>query len=313
MTHYTNHSVSIQDTTDVSAVIVGSLTSASAPIEQEVQSNATAGRFYPEQISVVSQKPKIGFSSYDLPKVIDALGVTGRLLTEAVGTKPGIALYQAKYNDSVISAGATHRRLQFPKSFAMIRRITCSHRQDAVIEAEALAIFDATNNPVVIGVSQALPTLPGSPGRWTLDAVVIGGFTIDCNIQVDIDFGVTAPSFGCDSDIWDTHLNVDEIKPMISITSLDPESFAAAKVPLIGKAGAHADCKITFRKRLESQAGYVASATAEHISITADGVMLVEDAHNATGNQRAQTMLKMHCRFDDTNAPLLFDTTYALA
>lgn len=307
MTHYKNHTVEVQDDADSSAVIISSLLDASAPIDQEVQSDSVAGTYYPEQISTVSQKPMFRFTTLDLPKVITAFGLIGRDVVSGSG-KVGVAMYQAKYNNAAISAGSTHRRLVFNKSYNMIRTLTVSHRQDARASCESMSIYDGTNAPVVIGTNVALPTLPASSGRWTIGSVSVGGVAISCNVQLDIDFGVSAEMFGCDSDIWDTHLNLSDIKPKISITSLDPTGFSAAGVPLIGLAGTHANTTIYLRKRVTTGlASFVADATAEHIKITADGVLHVVEAMSASGNQQGQMRLEMTCRYDGTNAPLVFD------
>lgn len=312
MTHYKNHTIEVQDTGDVSPVIIGSITDASAPIEQDIQSDSTAGTYYPQQIQVVNQKPVFRFTTLDIPKVVTAFGLIGRDVTSAAG-KIGVCMYQALYNNSAISAGSTHRRLVFDNSYNMIRRISVSHRQDAQAECESMAIWDKTNNPVVIGENVALPTLPVSPGRWTIASVAIGSKTITCNVQVDIDFGITAEMFGCDSDIWDTHLNLDDIKPRINITSLDPSNFGASQVPLIGLAGTHANTVIKLRKRITTGlASFVTDATAEHITITAAGILQVTEAMNASGNKQGQTSLELHCTYDGTNAPLVFDTAAVL-
>lgn len=313
MSHYTNHSISVQDTSDSAAVIVGSLVNASLPIDQEVQANATGGRYYPEQISVVSQKPRMSFTSYDIPKLVTAFGLIGRKLTEASGTKPGIALYQAKYNDNALVSGSNHRRLRFPLSYNHISKISCSHRQDATAEAMSIALADGTNNPVVIEASQALPTLPATSGRWTLGAITIGAYLLTCNVQLDIDFGITVEQFGCNSDIWDNHLNLDSIQPKISITALDVEGFAAAGVPLVGLVGTHANTAIYLRKRAARGASFVANGTAEHIKITASGILLMTEAHNGQANQKAQSQLQMHCDYDGTNAPIVLDTASAIS
>lgn len=311
MSHYTNHSISIQDDADVAAVIVGSLLNASAPIENEVQSNATAGRYYPEQISVVSQKPRFTYGTYDLPKVIDALGLVGDLVQDGV-SKPGIALYRAKYEDGVLASGSVHRRLRFARSFNLIRKLSVGHRQDATVDCESIAIWDGTNAILQVEATQALPTLPASPGRWTLHSATIGGETIASNIQVEIDFGINVESFGSDSDQYDTELHVGEIKPVITITSIDPANFASDNVVLTGLAGTHANTNIVLRKRAARGATFTADATAEHISITASGILLATDPHNASNNQRAQATFRMDCDFDGTNAPLVFDTAYAI-
>ena len=313
MSHYKNHTVEVQDNADGAAVIISSILDGGTNIEQDVQSDSVAGTYYPEQISTVAQKPMIRFTTLDIPKVITAFGLIGRDVVSGSG-KIGLAMYQAKYNNAAISAGSTHRRMVFNKSYSMIRTISVSHRQDARASCESMAIYDGTNNPVVIGENVALPTLPASSGRWTIGAITIGGVDILCNIQLDIDFGITAEMFGCDSDVWDTHLNLSDIKPRISITSLDPTGFKdSAGVPLIGLAGTHANTTIYLRKRVTSGlASFVANATEEHIKITADGVLQIIEPMTASGNQQGQMRMEMTCRFDGTNAPLVFDTTSAI-
>lgn len=312
MTHYKNHTIEVQDAADGSATIIGSILDASAPIEQDVQSDSVAGTFYPQQVQVVNQKPAFRFNTLDIPKVIAAFGVTGKTIVSDTG-KVGVAMYQAKYANSALVAGSNHRRLIFDESYAMVSRISVSHRQDARAECSAMAIWDGTNNPIVIGTAVALPTLPASAGRWTIGKVTIGGVLITCNIQVDIDFGITTDLFGCDSDIWDTHLNLDDIKPKISITSLDVENFGAATVPLIGLAGTHANTTIYLRKRTTSGlASFVGDATAEHIKITAAGILLCNEAMSASGNKQGQAQLEMTCTYDGTNTPLVFNTASAI-
>jgi len=312
MTHYKNHTIEVQDAADSAAVIIGSLLDASVPIEQDVQSDSVAGTFYPQQIQVVNQKPAFRFNTLDIPKVVTAFGVTGRTVVSDTG-KIGVAMYQAQYANSSLVAGSSHRRLIFNESYSMISRISVSHRQDARAECSSMAIWDGTNNPVVIGTAVALPTLPASAGRWTTGAVSIGGVDITCNIQLDIDFGISTDLFGCDSDIWDTHLNLDDIKPKISITSLDPLNFGDSTVPLIGLAGTHANTTIYLRKRTTSGlASFVADATAEHIKITAAGILLVNEAMSASGNKQGQAQLQMTCSYDGTNTPLVFDTASAI-
>lgn len=311
MSHYTNHSIEIQDSADSTATILGSLSQISTPIDSDVQYSETAGTYYPEQVSVAALMPKFSATTFDLPTMIDYLGVPGLMVEEDVG-KVGVAIYQAKYTDGAVVAGSNHRRLTFSKSYVMPRRISVSHRSDASLDFEGMAIYDGTNDPIQIETSQALPTLPSTNGRWTIYSVTVGSIAIGCNVQLDIDFGITATAFGCDSDTYDTHLNIDSLQPKISITSLDPESFAAAKVPLLGLAGTHANTSIKLRKRNNGTAGFVANGTAQHIELTANGILLVNDAHNGSGNQRAQTTLEMHCTWDGTNSPFIWDTAATL-
>lgn len=312
MTHYANHSISIQDNADTSASIVGSITQTSLPIDNEVLKDQTGGRVYPEQITIASQKPRMTFNTFDLPKIIDGLGLIGRLLQDGSG-KPGLALYQAKYNNGSVATGSVHRRLRFARSHARINRISVSHRQDAQAECEAVALWDGTNDPVQIEATQALPTLPSSPGRWTIGGLTVGGIAIGCKTQVDIDFGIQVDAFSCDSSVWDDHFHINQIAPMITVTSLDPTNFASAAVLLKGLIGTQANSTLYLKKRTASQASFVADATTEHIKITFAGVILPTDAHNASANQKAQSTFRIETAWDGTNAPLVFTTASAIS
>lgn len=312
MTHYKNHSIEIQDTADASATIIGSITQADLPIDSEVLREETGGSVYPDQLSVVSQKPRVTFTTYDLPKVIDAFGLVGRLMTEDTG-KVGFQLYQSQYSDGgTIVSGANHRGLQFPYSFGRINTISVSHRQDATVESEVVAIYDKSSDPIVIQASQALPTLPTSPGRWTLYSLDVGRQSIGCKTQLDIDFGFSVDAYGCDDDIWDTHMDVSQISPTVTITSLDPTNFSDSKVALEGLKGTHANSKIVLKKRTPSQATYIDDATAEHIEITFAGVILATSAHSASGNAKGQSTFRIDVDYDGTNAPFVFDTAYPI-
>lgn len=310
MTHYKNHSIEIQDSTDLSAVIVGSLSQVDLPIDSEVIKDETGGKSYPDQISIVSQKPRLTFSTFDVTKAITAFGLGGRLLTDGTG-KVGIGMYQAQYsNGGSVVAGANHRRLAFALSHARINRLSVSHRQNAQAECEAVAIYDGTNDPVVIEVSQSLPTLPASSGRWTIASIDVGGNSISCNTQVDIDFGISVDSYGCDDDIWDTHLDVTQVHPTVTITSLNTQNFSDSNVILEGLIGTHANSKIVLKERTASQATYKADNNSTHIEITFAGVIHATSAHSASGNSKAQASFKIDVDYDGTNAPFVFDTAY---
>jgi hypothetical protein len=312
MTHYTNHSVVVQDNADSASVIIGSITQVNVPVDNEILKEQTAGTSFVEQVSVVGQKPKATFNSFDLPKVIDAFGLSGRLLTEGV-SKPGLAIYQQKWNNGSAASGSVHRRLRFPMNHTRINRISVSHRQDAQCECECVGLWDGTNAPLLIETSQALPSRPASSGRWTIHSVVVEDVEITCNIQVDLDFGISVDPFGCDSDIWDTHFHINQVAPMVNITSLDQENFASAKVALAGLVGTQANSIIYLRKRTPNKGTFVADATEEHISINFAGIILPIDVHSGSGNQKAQSTFRIEAIWDGTNAPFVFDTTAAIA
>ena len=310
--HYTAHSFTIQDTDDASAVILASLTSVGSPLDSQVQKTATGGSSYPENISVTELKQRFTLTTEDVVKCITAFGLFGRKIT-AADPKIGVGMNMRRIEVGAQATGSVHRQLSFPLSYARNTRLSVSHRQDASIDAEIHSIYDGTNAPVVIDDVFPLPTLPASPARYTLGALTVNDVVIGCKTQVDFDFGSSVDSFGCDSQHYDTNLNVDQIAPMVTITSLDPKNFAAAAATLTGMVGTHSTCNAILRKRTPSKGTYIADATAEHISITFSGVILPTDAFSASGNQKGQSQFKIETAFDGTNAPFIFDTAYAIA
>lgn len=311
MAHYTNYAIEIQDNADAAPLLVGSIGQANANIETNVDFSQTAGTFYSEQVSVTKQQAKFSFNSFNLPQIFGGFGLLGRSVTGGV-SKVGVALYQALYNDSVISAGATHRRLRWHKSYTMMRRMSVSHQQDASIDMEGYALYDGLNNPVIPDTNVALPALPASAGRWTLGKIVVGdavnSVEINCKTQLDMDFGVGAQSFGCDSEPWDSRMSLNSIQPRVSITGYDVDLFQEAvnKIGLLGLNADHANTSIYLRKRNTGQSGFVADNVAEHILITMDGLVLINNAHSGQGNANATASLEIYGKFDGTNAPIIF-------
>ncbi|MEM7558571.1 MAG: hypothetical protein AAF394_05570 [Planctomycetota bacterium] len=311
--HYQNHSIEIQDDADASAVILGSLGSCSAPIDNNWDQSSTSGTAYSEDVSLVGQSIKLSGDTFDLPKAFTHIGLTGRRLAEAVGppAKVGLALYQARYLDSQLQAGSVHRRLRYALSYLRMGRISVSHQQSASVDFEAMAIYDGTNKPIIPETGVALPTLPGNPGRWTLGKVVISdgteSVTINCKTQLDIDFGVSAPTFGCESEPWDQGLNVSAIQPSINMTTFEIDKFqdVANQLQLAGLLNTNANSAYYLRKRLPGRAGFVPDATAEHIRLDISGSSAITNAHSGGPNQPATMGLQTVCASDGVNAPIV--------
>jgi hypothetical protein len=311
MTIYTGHSVKIHPD-GATAVLVGGITQMDADVGTEINSEEVAGSPYALNTTIKSVKPKLMFSSRDLKKLIDACGLIG--LTIKGATNPGVEMWQALIENGVVKSGSFHKKIMMPEGRLMIRKISCSHQEDAQIDMEAAAIFDGTNLPFIPSASNlALPGTPADPQRHTLHSVTFGGVSIPCVQSLDIDFGLTLDSFGCDSDIYDTHLLLSKIQPMISLKTLRPGQFlASGGVPLAGLVGTHANTTIKLRKRATGATPFVADATAEHIVITTNGLLTIDKAFSASGNKRGEIAYKITTRFDGTNVPLIFSTASAL-
>lgn len=312
MTIYTGHSLLIHPDT-ASAVLLGGLTQVDAEVGTEVNSEEVAGSPYSQNTTIRAIKPKIMASTRDIVKAITACGLVG--LTIKGATNPGLEVWQALIENGVVKSGSFHKKIRMPEGRLMIRKISVSHQDDAQADLEAVALYDGTNLPFIPSASNlALPGTPADPARYTLHSVSFGGVSIPCVQSLDVDFGLTLDQFGCDSDVWDTHLLLSKIQPVITINTLRPGQFlTSGGVPLFGLVGTHANTVIKLRKRATGASPFVADATAEHISITTAGLLSIDKAFAASGNKRGDISYRITSRFDGTNVPLVFSTTATLS
>jgi archaellum component FlaF (FlaF/FlaG flagellin family) len=79
-----------------------------------------------------------------------------------------------------------------------------------------------------------------------------------------------------------------------------------------GKAITHANTFFKIRKRKPKVAEFVADATAEHVKITCDGVIVPTTAFDASNNDNGSTTLEATGTFDGTNLPFVVNSASVL-
>lgn len=310
MDHYDGYGVGIKDKDALSLTLVGGIENQSLGLNSQHTAEETAGADFARQGHVTEIKPRGSFSSYSVNTLIDLLGIRGASL--AGGANAGFELYQLKKTETgELASGAVHRKLVIPNGLILPRSISVSHRQSAIMSAEVLSIFDGTNNPVIIAPAIAAPTGLDDTHRFSMGEITIGGVTLTGNLSVSIDFGNSAASEGGDSDVYDSKIEVGQILPTISIRGKDVAKFAdTGGIKLTGALGTHANTKIVLRRRSRGTGEY--STGADHILITAEAMIAIDDAFSASGNKRGEIGLKLTCLDDGTNAPLVFNTAHTI-
>lgn len=295
----------------VTPVVLGGIESLNVRTETEHIAEPTSGDIYPRHIAIVAQKPSADFTSYALAQCLGSIGLTG--LSIATLTNGGLNLYAQKQEDGGgRTAGAAHREYKMTKGIILPNRITCDHRGDALIAYDVRPTFDGTNDPFAVTDAHALPTAPLDAERFTLGKVTIGSVAITKKRSLELDFGITAPTEGTDSDIFDTHVSIQDIRPVLTLRGVDLEWLKAANIPLAGKAATHATTSVYLRKRLQTSAGFVLDATAQHIKLTMAGLCWIEDVFSAGGRGPTECSLKLAAVFDGTNAPVVINTASAI-
>lgn len=306
MTIHGPYCVVFNDTADVT---IGGIESINISSQVEHKADPTSGEIYPRHQAIVAIKPVADFASYCLAQCLDVVPLTGKSISDMA---TGVDLYGYAHAHGAGRAGANlHRKYTIADGMVIPDKITCDHRGDALMTCKILSTWDGTNSPVIEADLQSVPAAESDDERFTIGKCVLGAVTIPDIRSWELDFGITANTEGADSDIYDTHVSIVECRPVLTLRGIDLEWLKAANIPLVGKAGTHANTSVYLRKRLQTAAGYVADGTAEHIKYTIDGLLWIEDIYKA-GKGPAECSLKLAARFDGTNAPLVLDTTSAI-
>jgi hypothetical protein len=289
---------------------IGGILSQAYTSEAQMQVEPVAGSAYPQQTSIQGIKAGFRFTSYNVRAALNVLGFLGISLASNTAE-----LYEILYNDDgLIAPGSVHRRVAMAAGRAIWRRISCSNQADAQIEIE---VFGLSSNgllsPVVYTEAVALPATVDTD-RHTLFTSQLANIAMGCVLDLSIDSGLSISSAPCNSNVWDTRMDLRSIVPKISITTLNSElvGSGAGKIDLTGAAATHANTFIRLRKRIAKTGTFVANATLEHISVTADGIVMPTNPFSSSGNADGTTTYELTGTFDGTNLPLVINASAAL-
>jgi len=293
---------------ELGPTLLGGVTAHSLNNGVECQTEPTSGEVYPRANFITAMKPGAAFSTTQLKTFIDACTLFGVDITTLTGR---LKLYiQKMATAGARASGSVHRRFTINQGVILPRSISCRHQQDAMIQAEAIATYDGTNNPIVEADTVAVPT-GLSEQRYSLGPVTIGSVTIDGHRSVDIDLGLDVVREGAVSEIWDKEVSIRTIAPKIRISGVDYEWLKSSNIPFTGKAAAHADTKIYFRKKKDASS-FETDVTAAHVKLTTAGLCYIVDPFKGDGNAPGEITLALDTKYDGTNAPIIVSTAIAV-
>lgn len=313
MSLYIQHSVTLDPDVLAGADVTFGTTDQTVRTNLEDRPSGPSGSQHARSIVIPSGQPDAEFSTLEVARALDTLGVTGLCCYSQTYT--GVTIYQAlldscgKYAD-----GSVHRAFNFPASLVVPRRIRCEHQGDAVMECSILAFSETgASAPIVAASNVALPTISAQVFH-TIGQITLGTVAVYDAISIDIDFGIPGRRVGSGSDIWPKYAVLGQVAPKITIRALENAVFAeSGGVALAGKTLAHASGAIYLRKRLDRQAGFVANATAEHIKITVYGAAYISEVYRGSGDTQGEIEIVIPLAHDGTNEPLTIDTTSTIA
>lgn len=296
----------------LNAALMQAITQNNIVTGTEVRGDPTSGEHRPRHRSVVAQKPSASFTSLAIASALDAAPFTGKDMSTVTG---GVNFFAHKLADGATrSAGSTHRKYNVVKGILFPTVLSCGHQGDASIAYQAAIVHDGSaNDPVIITDTEPLPGTLADSQRFTLGPVSIGGVSLGDHLQsLEINFGHSVETKGAKSDIWDTYAAINTTIMRLTFDSIDVELVKAANIPFSAKAATHANTLIYLRKRAHGGT-FVPNGTAEHISITAAGIVYADPAFEASGTEAAKTKVMLDVSYDGTNEQLVFDTTAAIS
>lgn len=314
MTTHQSYAIRI-DPVGATAALIHAIGRQSITSQNDVNNDVDAGSPYPQCVTINGQKNEASATTRDIGNALTLIGTEGVALETN-----GAEFWQLELDPltGLHKSTAVHNVLQIKRGKIVPGRLSIEHQRDATLDLMVKATKDPTtddtaaNLPIVLLASQALPTGLAGDERFTLASATVAGFDFDCNLRIEIDFGIGIKTEGCNSNIHDSEIVVAEVKPNVIISGKNVARFAAS-IGLLGAAGTHANTEIFLRKRSTSKAGFVADATTEHIKVTADCLAYWEEVHSASGNQRVENRLRLECRHDGTNVPLIAQVGVAIA
>lgn len=312
-TVHTLYAVNIDPITEANAVFIDQVQDQNLdPAIQEILS-AGSGQVDPTHVAVMSQNPRIAFSTTALAtmlaEVTSGFFING-IKIDSDGTHDGAELwFQKLAKGGTRTAGANHIKMTVNEGLLLPRSISAMQGQVASLAMDLLAGYDGTNDPIVIAAAQALEGTPAVGELFTLGPVSINGVDLDGVQGVRLDTGLQEVALGGSGQVWPTFLGIMSRQPLITITTLDVSVLST--YGLSGTAQSATDSKIYLRKIAEGGAR-VADATAQHLSFTIDeGHIRVRSIGGGHGAPQA-AQLEIRPTYDGDNAILVMSAATAI-
>ncbi|MGB7325918.1 MAG: hypothetical protein WBD31_13670 [Rubripirellula sp.] len=297
--------------------LISAVSRQSVTPQSTISNDVHAGSPYAKSTTINAQSNQATMTTFDLVKALALLGSEGVKIDTG-----GAKLYQIELDPltGLPETTAVHRYLSMARGKVVPVRMSCEHQRDAELEMLVHAVVNPATfvaseletYPIVVTEDTALPTGLEGDKRWTLAKTKVAGVTLDCSLNVSIDFGINITTEGCQSNIFDSTVVIAEIKPVIRIRGKNLKKFHEDAIPAKGKACTHANTEIFLRQRLTDEAGFGLPTEPSHIKFTADGIAHWTTYHDAQNNNRLENELQIDCRHDGTDVGLVVATSVVM-
>lgn len=217
--------------------------------------------------TVMSAKPDIRYTTYEIARVLDLIGMTGLVIDNENEPETDLYLYFRRSGQLGVvddRDDEVHKRFSLTKGLHYALSLSAQVQQPATIQARVKPIWDGTNAPLIYAGDQAIDvfTENQTPQVFTLGPIKFGTTLLDGVRNMQLDFGCQLFEGGADDDLYDTAASITAITPRLTITTLHPE-FLSTIVPY---SGLSQSCRIWLRRKSNNGAHFANNAT-QHMYI----------------------------------------------
>lgn len=271
-----------------------------------------------EFVSIGAQDARVRFTSTAIRVALDAIGTLHAIPIGTGNTYTSVSLYfRRRAEGAQFNAGSAHLKLTINLGFLHWTTLQASQGGNATLQIELIALWDGTNNPIVITKGQALGALVNhTDALWSVgpayidDTVELGGVT-----DLTVESGVQPALTPSDGEVWSRTAHIETRTPTINITGVNMEILDDTDgLGIEGKAMAlgAGPTRVFFRKRVEG-GRFETDPTAEHIQV---GLTQSFNAPSQFGGSERQNATTQILCTPSTNAvgtlPLVLDTAAAI-
>ncbi len=290
----------------VGATVVGGTTAEDVDVQAEILNEPTSGESHAQFIAITGERPRGDFTTLNVAKMLAICGVEGINLATVA---PGAAFFGARFGQgkSVPDPGNVHRKYAFLLGGIFPNVLSVDHGGNASLTCNLISVSsDGVVAPLIVSENVALPAGLNDSERFGLGKISLFSNVYNGATSVQVNFGLGIETKGSGGDLYDTLVFVGPIAPTVVIRGINPEwvGTAAGQTPIVGRPLLHANTTIYFRAR-EDQKTFFSDATAKHMKITLNGLVVPTKVIASSGTQPGECELTITGKHDGTNSPFV--------
>ena len=274
----------------------------------ETETHYSDGGVDPNFAVVMSQKPRLGFTTTALKRALDLAGISGRPIGDE-DTSTAVLYFQKLAAGAARAGGSTAFSVTGTSGMLVPQTLQADDKGFATLGMQiVLASTDGETAPMAIDENDTMPAATLADQLYTVGDIKINGTLIEGVKSITVDFGLDLVIENGSGEAYPTFVGIQTRAPSISFRTTDPTVVASG----FAAQGA-TDSLVHFRKCTRNGTR-VAKATAEHIKISIDDGIISARTIGGGGTKDVQMHeVTIQPIYDGVNDILAISTAAAIA